>query len=71
MSIALSIIAVVVVCGIFASQPQLPIISVSEVAGVLLAYGMTTFKLSLRLWVQIFPSPPKHIGRDWNHECAI
>jgi len=71
MSIALSIIAVVVVCGIFASPPQLPIVSVLEVAVVLLGYGMTTFKPSLKLWVQISPSPPKYIGWDWNHECAV
>jgi hypothetical protein len=71
MSVALSIIAFVVVCGVFASPPQLPIVSVSGVAGVFLGYGMTTFRLSLKLWVQISPSPPKYVGWDWNRGCAV
>ena len=71
MSIALSVIAFVVVCGVFASPPQLPIVSVLEVAGVLLGCGTTTFKPSLKLWVEISPSPPKYIGWDLNRECAV
>jgi len=71
MSIALSVSAFVVVCGVFASPPQLPIVSVSEVAGVVLGYGTTSFKSSLKLWVEISPSPPKYIGLNWNRECTV
>ncbi len=71
MSNALSVIAFVVVCGVFASPPQLPIVSVSEVAGVLLGCGTTTFKPSVKLWVEISRSPPKYVGWGWNRECAV
>jgi hypothetical protein len=71
MSNALSVSAFVVRVWTIASPPQLPIISVSEVAGVLLECGMTTFKSSLKLWVEISPSPPKYVGWDWNRGCAV
>jgi hypothetical protein len=71
MSVALSVSVFVVVCGVLASPPQLPIVSVSEVAGVVLGCGTTTFKPSVKLWVQISPSPPEYIGWDWNREFAV
>ena len=71
MSIALPVIAFVVVCGVFASPPQLLIVSVLEVAGVVLGCGTIAFKPSLKLWVQFSPSPLKYIGWDWNRGCVV